>query len=771
MKIHNGKTKLSMVALAVASVLNATPARADDAEAQALMKPTSTAELGLHNVSQSSAKFGEYNGLNKSGAYGYGNLNIRGGDAYDNQGGTSRWSIIGTDLGLTTQSLGATYSNQGQWKLGFGYDELRHNLSDTYQTPYVGSMGGNNFALPTGFGLVAVTPGTVPGTTALSAAQQAAFQTMDIATIRKNTSLNGDLALSARWNLNFDINHLDQTGAKLMGFGSALLGGAVNETVSILPMPTNYTTDTLKLGVSWKGDKEHLAAGYNGSFFRDGYDRMTVQTWAGANVTQTIGTAPANDFHQLSLTGGYAFTPKTKLAGSVSTGRNTQNDAYVYDPGMMVTPAPRSSSNGLVETTHADLKLTDQTTAKLILGAGFKYDVRENKTDSNIYNFNAISGSAGNIANYPNTPRSYSKTKYELSGDYRLEKDRHVRLDYEGESIKRWCDQYAVNAGYPAGTNCVVAGKSQENKFGATYVAKAGESVGYRVNYSYADRNTDSDPFARTAFISTNGGVPLGTVAPAGQNGGDFYGFSPAFDASRTQQIVRANVNWEATEKLTFGVGGRYTDDKYRSTFGEQQGNTWSASLDVNYAHSEDFLITSYLTQQHRQRQMTDIQATAAVTATATVLARPANATWSDTLMDDDTTFGLGARQKGLMGGKLELTADLTYSLANLGYNTTLNYNAATTTPGLNCASPQFQSCGNLPTINSEMTQVKLAGFYTVNKSSKVMMRYTFQQLNATDYYYNGYQMGNTPSTLMPTNQQPGAYVVNVITLAYAYNF
>jgi len=759
MKTRNETTRLSVVALAVASLLNATPARADDEEVKALVKPTNTVELGVYNINGSSAKYGEYKGLNKAGANLIGNLDVRGGDAYDNQGGTTRWSLFGSDLGLTSQSLGATFSQQGQWKLGFGYDELRHNLADSYQTPYVGSMGGNSFTLPTGFGLV-------PNTTAMTAAQLAALHTLDIATTRKNTALNGELALNARWGLSFDINHLDQTGAKLSAFGSASPGGfgVTGEMVSIVPLPTNYTTDTVKLGLNWMGDKGHLTTSYTGSFFRDGYDRMTVQTWAGASRTQTVAMAPGNDFHQLSLTGGYAFAPKTKLAGSLAYGINTQNDAFVVD-SFMLQPGftPKASLGGMVQTTHADLKLTDQTTKNLLLAAGLKYDVRDNRTDSDIYNFYSI---GGHVSNWPTAPRSYKKIKYELSGDYRLDKDRHFRLDYEHESINRWCDSYAVNAGYPAGTNCVVATSSQEDKIGGTYRAKASESVDYRVGYSVAKRLTDSDPLARTPFYAGQGNFPGPTIA--GLNGGDYPGFYPAFDASRTQQIIRGNTNWQANDKLSFGAGARYTQDVYASTYGEQNGYTWSMNLDVNYAYSEDLLISSYLTKQHRQREMTDKQGASAGSATTIVV--PANSTWSDTLKDDDITLGLGAKRKGLMSGKLELAADLTYTLSDLGYNTTLNYNAVTTT-GVPCTSPTILSCGDIPNIVSETTQLKLTGIYTVDKSSKVLVRYIYQQLNSTDYFYNAYQLGATPTQVMPTNQQAPNYNVNVITVGYIYNF
>ncbi len=76
------------------------------------------------------------------------------------------------------------------------------------------------------------------------------------------------------------INHLEQSGAKLMGFGSARLsaGADTGEKVSILPMPTNYKTDTVNLALNWLGDKGHATVSYFGSFFRDNYNGVKFQT-------------------------------------------------------------------------------------------------------------------------------------------------------------------------------------------------------------------------------------------------------------------------------------------------------------------------------------------------------------------------------------------------------------------------------------------------------------------------------------------------------------
>jgi len=105
---------------------------------------------------KSSAKFGEYTGVNKSGGYLNGNFSLRGGDAYGDGNGTHRYEFTGSDLGLTSRNVGISLSNQGQWSFGIGYDQLTHYTSDTFQTPYVGTMGGDIFKLQ-GFGAAANT--------------------------------------------------------------------------------------------------------------------------------------------------------------------------------------------------------------------------------------------------------------------------------------------------------------------------------------------------------------------------------------------------------------------------------------------------------------------------------------------------------------------------------------------------------------------------------------------------------------------------------------
>lgn len=776
MKTRYAKVKVGVMALAVEGALVAmfaTPVLADDQQAAALKAPTNFVEFGASNTSSGSAKFGEYTGLNKSGVYGIGNFSVRGGDAYGGSDGTRRWAVTGTDLGLTSRAVGATIGDQGRWNLGIGYDELRHNISDTYQTPYLGSMGGNSFLLPSSF----TTLPLAANTRTLSGPRLGSFNNMDISSTRENKSLAGGFNFNRQWDVKFDFNRLDQSGAKLQGFGSAAFGGATGERISILPMPTNYQTDTINVALNWVGDKGHATGSYSGSFFRDGYNGVTFQTWAGATNIQTMSTPPNNDFHQFNLNGGYALSARTRLAGGLSYARNTQNMPYAYDTGLMVTPSPTASLDGSVVTTHADLKLTDQTTRDLALSAGIKYDNRDNRTSSNIYNFNAIDGV--HPSNYPNTPLSIKKTQLELAGDYRFDKTQQVRLAYNHDEIDRKCNQYAVwspptivsgnLSTFPSGTNCVTATGSKEDKLSATYRRRVNDTVNLNAGYSYSDRRASFDQNAIAAFIGVNGNpvlnVPAATLV-RGLNAGDFRGFNPWFEASRKEQMLKAGVNWQATDTLSVLVSGRYTDDDYDSALGVQKGNAWGLNLDATYRYGENGSLTAYATQQQRTRDMTNMQRAATSTPLSATIPNPA--TWNNSLKDTDTTIGLGFKQGGLMSGRFELAGDLTYSIGKTTYSTTLNYAMLA---GVPCTDPTNLTCGTLPDIRSEMTQFKLNGTYQVDKTGKIAVGYLYRHLNSEDYYYNALQTGFTPSGLLPTNQAAPNYTVNLVYVSYIYSF
>jgi len=773
MKAKSRKLALGIMALAVQAALAAMPlaARAQDVpDAASLTNPTSFVELGATYASRDSNKFGEYNGLYDKGGSFLGNFGLKGGDAYGQGFGIRRWELEGYDLGTTSRELRGSVEDQGRWSLGFGYDQLRHMLTDGYQTPSQGSMGGNSFVLPPSFGVVNTATGS-NGTQGLIPTQVQSFRTVDIYSERQNASFNAGYDLDQNWNFKFSYDRLDQSGAKPISAASDAFNpgpGGYNyrgEAIALLMTPTSYKTDTFSLAANWTGDKGYATASYVASLFHDDntgwsfsnpYVRGATDPATGTNPgaafpVDTMSTPPSNQVHQLNLTGGYALSPATRLAGGLSYSRNTQNESfagsYTTTPDTMPL-LPVGSLDALVENTHADLKLTQQATRALNLSAGLIYNERNNKTPVNTYTFLDLGGGAQTVTNIP---MSHKRTQLQLAGDYRLTRSQRLHLGYEHEDVKRWCNDpaannaqgvlSATNAGYYTTASCVQVPENKDNKLDLGYRLKASDAVDLKLGYAYSRRTAEVNPSFYNPMQANNQGF-------------ENFGYLAFFDASRKENSYKAGVNWQASAKLNLGLTGKLTKDDYDSTLGVQQGDAKSLNLDVSYSVSENSIVAAYGTWQKRTRDLLTGYDRNAVALVTTL--------WTNSLADEDTTLGLSGKQKGLMGGRLELQEDLTYSLGKAGYSTAL-----ITAP----AAAGNLSSGDLPDIRSEMTRLRLSGTYQLDKAAQVVMGFVHQKLKADDYYYNAYQLGFTPTTLMPTNQQAPNYSVNVVYAAYRYSF
>ena len=768
-------TSLLLAAGLLPAAAMAADAPVDKPEVTALTQPANYVEIGVRNVSDDSAKFGEYNGLNESGITAIGNFDVRGGDAYrSHEGGlgTLRWELRGADLGTSSRSLQGTVADQGKWSLGAGYDELRHYSTDSYQTPFSGAMGGNVFTLPLAFGVIAADhfgdPGT--GTQALTGTQTAAFQRRDVWSGRRNFSFNAGYLFTRQLNLKFEFNRLDQSGSKLMAasFSPDGTGLGAGENSATFMNPTKYQTDTFDFSLNWAGDKGHLRAGYFASLFHDDFTQFSFNNPfadpaafangdapdGGAFPVNVYATAPNNSFHQLNLSGGYAFSGRTSLAGGLSYGRSTQNAAYIDDL-LQTAPLPRASLDGRVNNTHADLKLTHQATHALTLTAGLRYDERDNKTTSETYG--PVTSVAGDsFGTVVSAPLSHRKSKLELAGNLRIDKRQNLRLAYEYETIKRWCNNALANnaqstdpEGFPADyyvqAACAQVGENRESRFIAAYRLKLAATLRFSAGYTHSKRNAD---------VNASYYNPMQASGEGFQN----YGFVGYFDAARTQQIAKAGLDWQPTEAIDIGLSARLIDDKYDSQLGVQSARTASYNLDAGYTPSEGTRLSGYVTLQRRNRDML-----ASYDRSPTALG---GNLWSNNLADDSDTFGLAARSSGLLDGKLTAALDVSFSTGRTAYTTGLvSYASDLCAPGLDL------TCGALPTIKSDVARARLTFGYQVNSSSTVSLAYLYQQLGGADYYYSAYQLGSTAVTVLPTNQQWPGYTVSVIGLSYLYTF
>jgi MtrB/PioB family decaheme-associated outer membrane protein len=793
MKSVNGVLSVKSLVLAILSVLPLAAIAQGDDDVSILTKPTNFVELGLGNVPNDSYGFGQYNGLGRSGIFGIGNLSVQGGDAYGQGLGTRRWSIAGTNLGTDIRAVDATIRDQGHWMFGLNFTQQHHDIAD-FWTPMQGSMGGNIFTLPEGFGTVSTArPSTaIPyGTQTLTPTQVGYFHKVNVHTNRYNTGVTVGYNLNRQWDVQLDWNHIEQSGAKLISSGTdgnnkaagATLAGysTGREAIQMLMNPTDYTTDNFNLALNWAGAKAFFTAGYYGSRFVDNYSSVSFSnpynsgkapngSLLGAPFpVDALSTPPSNDFNQVNFSGGYNLTPTTHLVGGYSYGRNTQNAGYINQDQMQPDGLPVNSLHGKVIITHADLKLSNQTTRDLGLSAGINYNEHDNRTPAYTYSFFDLgTGPTTSIS----IPLSYRTTEGMLGGDYRITSAQRLHFGYEYKETKRWCnsvlpvdpatglpagaDVSATNTGYYQAVSvlaCVAVPKAEENKFVLNYRANASDALDLSAGYTYSDRSSTVNP----AFYS-----PL----QGNSEGFENYNYQAFFDGSRREQLLKVGANFQATDKLNLSMDLRGTKDEYYdSVMGVQQGKSSSVNLDAAYQISERTSASVYANWQYRSRDM--------VSATGRNAVGTAGLTgWSNNLMDKGQAFGANLKRSGLMHGKLDLKADVSYSLDRTHYNTQSYATAAI--PGVVCATTPGNAgynCGSTPNVTSELLRASLTANYHIDRRSSVTVGYFFEKLNSNDYYYNYYQLGSTGTTTMPTNQLSPSYTENVVFVTYRYSF
>jgi MtrB/PioB family decaheme-associated outer membrane protein len=570
---HRRVTRTSVVAGRLTLVITALSAWAGGAVAQTVQEattPTSTAEVGAGLTTDGSYKAGEYNGLQNKGLFGIGQLDFRGGGAFDSDD-AMRWRIKGSDLGLDTRSISAEFGKQGIYRVFGGYDELRRNRSDTYQTPYsgagttaltlpgtwqvptvAGSTGTNSFVnvvsarglvpaigdaryidarttSPTFGGLLTPTATQTALVDAAAAADVPLFHNYNLSTTRHRVDLGLSYNFDPKWGVDASFRPEHKDGVKPMGTVSRNTGADISTTI---PDVIDTNTNQVDVKMNFRGAKSFAQFGYYGSYFRNNVASMSWQNWAtgptGTGTLNTMSSAPGNSFNQVTATGGVNFSATAKLVANGSYARNTQNDAFLTDSTTVVVPV--NSLNGLVVNEAFNVKLTAKPKKPLNVTAAYKFDNRDNQTAVHIFQYGDAGEAASPNPNFPagpsnpygavlaqnaNANRPYSKKNNQFTGeiDYAAAKHHWLKGAYEFQRINREC--------YNTWISCADAAITNENTLRAEWRAKPTDTFTGRIGYAYSSRRT---PFYNeNAFLAI---VPYANVPPATTaNGATAYSY------------------------------------------------------------------------------------------------------------------------------------------------------------------------------------------------------------------------------------------------------
>lgn len=560
---------------------------------------TGSVEAGVGVVSEESARFGDYTGLQRKGAHA-----VLGG-TLSSRSETGFYADLGaSDLGLDNRSLLARGGQGGLYGLQIGYSELpRHFFGDAF-TPF-GGAGGDTLTLPPGFR--ASNTAAMPLATTL--------QPVDLGYKRTRLDLGGSWMALQDWTLRVGFSRDVRDGTRAVY-------GAFGTVASQLVAPVDQVTDQLEVSAAYTTRQLQLSLGYLVSRFDGGpqaltWDNPFLALVPGADRGQ-LALAPDNQLHQLTGSAGWTISPGVRASADFALGRLTQNASYL-DPTLntllatRVPPLPAGSLDGRVITFNGNAKLSATPVPELRLQAVYARDVRDNQTDRLSY---PLVGSDAFVdtAARTNTPFSLTQDRLKLSADYR---------------------------GFAAVK--LSAGAEQDNRLR---------------NFSEALTTRETTVWAR-AGLQPREDLALALKLTSARREHTSYGTAIWFGAPenpllrkynlarRERDTAGARADYTVNEKISVGLSADYANDAYdESVVGLRGARSVNAGLDVTAALGERTQLTAFA-QSERIRSHQG--------------GSDAGTDWTALNEDRFDLVGVGIKHS-LLAGKLDVGADVSVS-------------------------------------------------------------------------------------------------------------
>ncbi len=474
---------------------------------------------------------------------------------YDHLRGGDLWVNFQTQRSIYKDgSYLATVGRYNYFRLQFRYDEIPHLYTNTSRTLYTQVRPGV-WTIPTVFrntlqGLAAST--LLPSTIQTQIVPSMPFITPAI--LRRAGMLSASWDVTPSWNLFGSYFREHQSGTRPFGLvfnsspSAALTGGYGAE----VPEPISYFNNLVKAGVDYGKDKWEVQLAYIGSFLQDELHQIVfdnpfrtsdcVAPNGCTSATQGPATGlaslyPSNSAHYLNFAGAVDITKKIRLMASITPGWLRQNVSFLpYSSNSLLAPLaaplPSTSLDGRKQTLAMNYTLVARPFKNFeIKGAYRHYDYNN---DTPVRAFTPIQGDFGAPGMDQNTPFSYNRKTFELTGNYYLGKKSSVKVGYEGDIMDRSHRD---------------AEHSMENSFISALDLVLRKDLSFRLSYRHSDRKPDT--YVDDAAIDISGGIP------------DDSPFSRRFDeAARIRDRADAWLEYSPLDSVTItGFGGTVQDN------------------------------------------------------------------------------------------------------------------------------------------------------------------------------------------------------------------
>ena len=698
-------------------------------------------ELGGLYSSSNSQKFGEYTGLNKRHGFVIGDFDIQYRNAYDSDS-ARYWRITGTDLGLDSRYVGAEYGRQGSYKLFFEYDQLPHNQLVGARTPFEG-VGTDYLHLPDNW----VPGATTTGMTLLNDS----LKNVDIGTERRKYKGGFILDLTRQWNVKLVFQHEYKDGLQATG---AVMGVSGFDPLSIVaPKPIDQETNDVDVQLAFNGEKGQVQLAYHLSLFDNHFDSFSWQNPYELRLPSSSGyldnvgglsTAPDNQAHKFSLLAAYRLAPKTRINGSFSYGLMLQDNPYLgytVNPLLSVdSPVPSEGAGAKVETLHANLVFTTKPIRNVDIRTSYTYDQRNNDTPVNDYA--VLRNDSENQVTQLNSqtirenlPYGRKQHRFKIDTGYRFLAKNKLTVGYAYERNER--DYAEVD-------------HTDEHNGHIKLASSLLNTLNGWVKYEYIARNA-SEYKGNSLYLQSHTPQYLATVPEPVRFENDplIRQFNLA-DVKRNK--VSFALNWLPLEPLSVGFNGHYSQDDYdQSELGLTDSESFSGTVDLNYAINEGLNLYSFYSYENFQNQQEGYTRFSNV---GILIARDSEQFWHVDTVDKINTVGVGV-DWNVIKDTFDLQVDYTYSDALTETNTEQGNNL---------------NSDPLPDLKTTLHSLNLRANYRLWENMRLQLRYRYEFFITDDFALDNISPDSIDEVLSLGNISPD-YNAHVVGLSAFYEF
>lgn len=697
MSKHNSFRRTAIV-VALSAVFPVTAAFADEVED--LTNPNEAdVTVKLPYMNKVNPLYRQYNGVNHEGISPNVDINVI------RRSEEGRWFKLKTEnLGLSTQEIGVSVEQQGDWAIGLEYDQIPR-YSPYEITTAVSGIGSNSIRQPS----------YVNGAFSNGVLRNSPQSEVTLKTERDITTLTASKFLADGLKLGFSFKNEDKTGTRMDGVRGVAGSGTPNRYSGFLfaPEPINQRHQQFEASLDYVTSKYQLSIGYYGSFLNVKNDTLNV--YGGTNTAPVIAgfspiaLAPDNSMQQFYVNGAYNFSADTR--GNLKFARSEGKQTNDFIVGQAANTGIGNNLEGKVTTTEVFSSLTSRITRDFKLLGSWRYEDKQDKTP--------IRDFGGAIPPGPyNNPESHVANWGKFEGDYNIGAGFGLTagVDYTHKSSQEWERRNVKEL-----TSRIALRKSMS------------ETINGSVSLAHSERE-GSD--------WTSGNLAL----------------YPVYLADRKRNKVRGSVDWMAVENLNLQFAYEaYFDDYSKSSYGLDSGNGQVFSFDGSYALSDNWKINTWYSKQIGESKQ-NAQGQVCTTSnnsncTVNTLRTGSLVQWDAKLKSNSDQFGLGIDGKikaATVGAQYLYSRDTNEQ--NIGGITATTFTTVLTTLG-GTPLPVASGMGVLPDTKYTQNTFKLFGMYPVSKSTRLRLDYIYDLRKMDDYTWTNWVYADGTKVYVKPNQ------------------